>query len=73
IPILLVLGLAGRIDGLGLIAVNLMAALSLPMEDLSPAGELQHILWGVLALCIALFGAGRWSVDRFIVRFIPAA
>ncbi len=73
IPILLVLGLAGRFAGLGLFAVNLMAALSLPMEDLSPAGELQHILWGVLALGIALFGAGRWSVDRFIGRFSPAA
>ena len=46
--------------------VNLMAALSLMADDFSPAAEAQHTLWGVLALLIALFGAGRWSADRFI-------
>ena len=66
IPVLLVLGLAGRFAGVALFAVNLMAALSLPAEDLSAAGEAQHALWGVLALVIALWGAGRWSADRFI-------
>ncbi|MDG0833645.1 DoxX family protein [Pelomonas saccharophila] len=66
IPVLLVLGLAGRFAGAGLFVVNLMAALSLPAEDLSPAGELQHVLWGVLAVVIALWGAGRWSVDRWM-------
>ena len=66
IPVLLVLGLAGRFAGAGLFIVNLMAALSLPAEDLSAAGELQHVLWGVLAIGIALWGSGRWSVDRFI-------
>jgi putative oxidoreductase len=65
IPVLLVLGLAGRFAGAGLFVVNLMAALSLPAEDLSAAGEAQHTLWGVLAVVIALWGAGRWSVDRW--------
>jgi len=68
IPVLLVLGLAGRFAGAGLFIVNLMAALSLPAEDLSPAGEFQHILWGVLALAIALWGVGRWSVDHLILK-----
>ncbi|WP_457324478.1 DoxX family protein [Roseateles sp. P5_E11] len=71
IPVLLVLGLAGRFAGVSLFVVNLMAALSLPAEDLSAAGEAQHILWGVLALAIALWGAGRWSVDRMVLN--PAA
>jgi len=66
IPVLLVLGLAGRFAGAGLFIVNLMAAVSLPAEDLSPAGLAQHTLWGVLAVIIALWGSGRWSVDRFI-------
>lgn len=66
IPVLLVLGLAGRFAGAGLFVVNLMAAVSLPAEDLSPAGLGQHVLWGVLAVVIALWGSGRWSVDRFI-------
>ncbi len=68
IPVLLVLGLAGRFAGAGLFIVNLMAALSLPAEDLSPAGEFQHILWGVLALAIALWGVGRWSVDHLVLK-----
>lgn len=66
IPVLLVLGLAGRFAGVGLFAINLMAALSLPAEDLSAAGLAQHTLWGVLAVVIALWGSGRWSLDRFI-------
>ncbi|MFG6487704.1 DoxX family protein [Roseateles sp. BYS78W] len=66
IPVLLVLGLAGRFAGAGLFVVNLMAALSLPADDFSPAAEAQHTLWGVLAVVIALWGAGRWSVDRWL-------
>ena len=68
IPVLLVLGLAGRFAGAGLFVVNLMAVLSLPAEDLSAAGEAQHLLWGVLALGIALWGSGRWSVDRMVLN-----
>jgi len=66
LPVLLTLGLGGRFAGLGLFVVNLIAVLSLPAEDLSPAGLFQHALWGVLALAIALWGAGRWSVDRYL-------
>lgn len=68
LPVLLALGLAGRFAGAGLFVVNLMAALSLPAEDLSAAGEAQHVLWGVLALTVALFGAGRWSVDGTVLQ-----
>lgn len=66
LPVLLVLGVATRFAGAGLFVVNLMAALSLMADDFSPAAEAQHTLWGVLALVIALFGAGRWAVDWFI-------
>ncbi|RZJ08903.1 MAG: DoxX family protein [Rubrivivax sp.] len=66
LPVLLVLGLAGRFAGAGLFVVNLMAALSLMADDLTPAAEAQHTLWGVLALVIVLWGAGRWSVDRWL-------
>lgn len=65
LPVLLVLGLAGRFAGVGLFVVNLMAVLSLSADDLSPAAQAQHALWGVLALAVVLWGAGRWSVDRF--------
>lgn len=66
LPVFLVLGLAGRFAGAGIFVVNLMAALSLSADDFSPAAQAQHTLWGVLALAVLLFGAGRWSVDRFI-------
>jgi putative oxidoreductase len=68
LPVLLVLGLAGRFAGAGLFVVNLMAVLSLMAEDLTPAALAQHTLWGVLALAIALWGAGRWSLDRVLTR-----
>jgi len=66
LPVLLVLGLAGRFAGAGLFVVNLMAALSLMADDFTPAAEAQHTLWGVIALVIALWGAGRWSLDRWL-------
>lgn len=66
LPVLLVLGFAGRFAGVGIFVVNLMAALSLMADDFSPAAQAQHTLWGVLAIVVALWGAGRWSVDRFI-------
>jgi putative oxidoreductase len=66
LPVLLGLGLAGRFAGAGLFVVNLMAALSLMADDFTPAAEAQHTLWGVLAVVIALWGAGRWSVDRWL-------
>lgn len=66
LPVLLVLGLGGRFAGAGLFVVNLMAVLSLSADDLSPAALAQHQLWGVLALAITLWGAGRWSVDRWL-------
>lgn len=66
LPVLLVLGLAGRFAGAGLFVVNLMAVLSVAADDLTPAAQAQHALWGVLAAAVALWGAGRWSLDRFI-------
>jgi putative oxidoreductase len=68
LPVLLVLGLATRFAGAGLFVVNLMAALSLMADDFTPAAEAQHTLWGVLAVVIALWGAGRWSVDRMVLN-----
>jgi putative oxidoreductase len=75
LPVLLVLGLGGRFAAAGLFVVNLMAVLSLAPDDLSPAALSQHTLWGVLAVGIALWGAGRWSADRalapFALRAVP--
>lgn len=71
LPVLLVLGLAGRFAGAGLFVVNAMAVLSLAADDFTPAAQAQHALWGVLALAIALWGSGRWSVDKWAIRRNP--
>ncbi|WP_310388908.1 DoxX family protein [Roseateles sp.] len=72
LPVLLVLGLAGRFAALGLSVVNVMAVLSL--SDIAPAALVGHQLWGVLLLAVALWGAGRWSLDAWLQRqFTPKA
>ncbi|MBB4841539.1 putative oxidoreductase [Paucibacter oligotrophus] len=66
LPVLLVLGLGGRFAALGLSVVNLVAVASL--SEIAPAALAGHQLWGVLLLAVALFGAGRFSVDALIFR-----
>ncbi len=61
LPVLLVLGLAGRFGALGLSVVNVIAVLSL--AEIAPAALGQHHLWGVLLAVVALWGPGKWSVD----------
>lgn len=62
-PVLLALGLLSRPAALGVFAVNLVAVLSYPA--LEAAGIQQHILWGVLAAGLVLFGPGRLSLDAW--------
>lgn len=64
LPVLLVLGLGARFAALGLTVVNVMAVLSL--SEIAPAALLGHQLWGVLLIAVALWGAGRWSVDALL-------
>ena len=66
LPVLLVLGLAGRFGAAGLTVVNLVAATSYP--DLSDLGRQDHLLWGVLLLVTLLHGPGRLSLDHWLKR-----
>ncbi|MDO9237122.1 MAG: DoxX family protein [Aquabacterium sp.] len=66
LPVMLALGLLSRPAAVGLFFVNAVAVIS--YGDLSPAALKDHHLWGVLAVVIALFGAGRLSVDSFVWR-----
>jgi putative oxidoreductase len=66
-PALLVLGLWSRAAALGLFAVNAMAVYSYQQVLLAPGFEAalaQHVLWGLIALVLAIVGPGRWTVDR---------
>jgi putative oxidoreductase len=61
LPVLLALGLGGRLAAAGLFVVNGVAVLSLP--ELTEAAAQQHLFWGCLLAGLVLWGPGRWSVD----------
>lgn len=69
LPMLLLLGLGGRIPALGLSLVNVVAVLSL--TDIAPAALQQHITWGVLLAGLALHGSGPWALDSWLVLRWP--
>lgn len=71
LPVLLVLGLAGRFAALGLSVVNAVAVIALP--EIAPAALQQHVFWGSLLAGIAIFGPGRWSLDAFLPRLLGTA
>ncbi len=64
LPVLLVLGLGGRFAALGLFVVNAVAVISYPA--LEEAAIQQHVFWGSLLVGLALWGPGRWSLDRVL-------
>lgn len=66
LPVLLVLGLAGRFAAAGLFVVNVVAVLSL--AEIAEAALQQHVFWGSLLLGLLLWGPGRWSVDALLWR-----
>jgi putative oxidoreductase len=65
LPLLLVLGLAGRFAAAGLFVLNIVAVLSL--SEIAPAALVQHQLWGVLLLGVWVWGPGAWSLDRVVI------
>ena len=69
LPVLLLLGVGGRLSALGLSVVNVVAVLSL--TEIAPAALQQHITWGALLAGVAVFGNGRWSLDTWLLRRWP--
>jgi putative oxidoreductase len=70
LPVLLVLGLAGRFAAAGLFILNAVAVMSL--ADVAPAALQQHIFWGSLLAALLLWGPGRWSLDRIAAPWLRA-
>jgi putative oxidoreductase len=66
LPVLLVLGLAGRIGALGLSVVNAVAVISL--MEIAPAAAQQHLFWASLLAMVLLWGAGSWSLDAWVAK-----
>jgi putative oxidoreductase len=69
LPVLLALGLGGRVAALGLFVVNAVAVVAL--AEIAPAALQQHILWGALLVALAVYGNGPWSLDRVWDRAAP--
>ena len=67
LPVLLMLGLAGRFAAAGLSVVNVVAVLSL--AEIAPAALQQHVFWGSLLVGLLLWGPGRWSLDHFVLAW----
>ena len=65
-PVLLVLGLGGRLSAGVLFVFNIVAVISYP--ELNPAGVEQHQVWGLMLLVILLHGPGKLSVDHWLWR-----
>lgn len=69
-PVLLVLGLAGRLSAGVLFVFNIVAVISYP--DLNEIGLKDHTYWGILLLVPLLHGPGRLSVDHLLrKRWMP--
>ena len=66
LPVLLVVGLAGRFASLGLFVVNAVAVISL--AEIAPAALQQHMLWGTLLAGLATYGGGQWAMDRWLAQ-----
>lgn len=66
--LLLFIGLFSRPAALGLFAVNAMAVISYPQLRTfeCPAAINDHFYWAILLLALAVFGVGKWTVDRWI-------
>jgi putative oxidoreductase len=67
-PVLLAVGLGGRLAAFVLFVFNIIAVVSYP--DLNPAGLHDHQLWGLLLLVILLHGPDKLSVDHLIARLM---
>lgn len=64
LPILLILGLMGRLTAIGLLIVNIVAVLSL--QEIAPAALQQHIFWGWILGTLIIVGVGKHSLDHLI-------
>jgi putative oxidoreductase len=60
LPILLVLGLFGRLAAFGLLLMTAVIQLTIP------SGWPIHLTWAAMALAILVLGAGRFSLDHIL-------
>ncbi len=64
---LLMVGLAGRVNALGLFVLNFVAVISYEYASLK-----DHLPWGLILLVFVLYGPGKLSIDYLIKRYLKA-
>ncbi|MFC4160868.1 DoxX family protein [Chitinimonas lacunae] len=72
-PVLLALGLGGRLGALGLSFVNIMAVVSyyhVLSQPTFAAALTQHLLWGIILALLVVHGPGTLSADALIKRHL---
>lgn len=71
-PVMLWLGLFGRLSAIGLQAVNIMAVVAYAHVIFNPefgtGAVADHYLWGLMMLIIMIYGPGKLSVDEWLSR-----
>ena len=71
-PLMLFVGLAGRLGALGLSVVNVVAVIAYAHVIFSPGFEntvYDHWIWGLMLLAVMVFGPGKLSLDCLINRY----
>ena len=70
LPVLLVLGLGGRITTFIFFMYNIIAVISYPFlwTDQGTHGLYQHVNWGLLLMLLMVHGSGKLSLDYWIRR-----
>ena len=71
-PLMLFVGLAGRLGALGLSVVNVVAVIAYAHVIFSPGFENavnDHWIWGLMLLAVMVFGSGKLSLDYLISRY----
>lgn len=75
-PLMLFVGLAGRLGALGLSVVNVVAVIAYAHVIFSAGLENtvnDHWLWGVMLLAVMAFGPGKLSLDHLLSRYKGAS
>jgi putative oxidoreductase len=70
-PLLLFLGLFGRLGAIGLFTVNAIAVVSYRQVLLAEGFEAafaQHLLWGFMLAVLAIYGPGKLSLDHLLFQ-----
>jgi putative oxidoreductase len=71
-PVLLFVGLFGRLSALGLQAVNVMAVIAYAHVIFNPefgtGAAADHYFWGLMLVVILVFGPGKYSADGWLAR-----